>query len=292
MRERYEIIKKVDSGGTGSVYKALDKMYDRKVVIRCFHMFRGEPKSSSIDQFFRIIGELSSISHSQVLPILDAGINERHQPYVVCPSHKGKTITDFLREHPRGLSVLHVHQLLFQLLEVLCELETQQIYLHALSANSILAQPKPSGGYHHILTDLGHSRLISIREGRPVKCVHPLDSALLAPELADDKPLGSITSLYLLGQFSYWLLAGCHPLSHLELPTAYAKHKVGECPPLIGYRTDIPDDFYQWHKRLILPEPTERYHSLRQALQLMPPAPKRVYGPRKAKPPVKMRQNL
>ncbi len=290
MRDRYEIIKRLGSGRAGSVYEALDKMLERKVALRCFNVSKGVDKAFYSDKFFQLIGELSRINHTGVLSIIDAGIDDNHGPYVVSPILSGKSASDFLSEDPRGISLIHAYQLLRQLLMTLNDVMSQGFYFYAMSANSVTAQVKPTGGYNHIVTDLGHSQLIPLLEGKTVKHTHSLDPALIAPELYEGHAKGSVSTIYLLGHLSYWLLAGGHPLSELDLPTAYAKHKVGEIPPLSGYRSDLPEDFLQWHKRFIMPDPQHRYQSLDEALQHMPPPPKRLHGPRTAKPPVKMIQ--
>lgn len=290
MIERYKIIQKLGTGRAGSVYEALDKMLERKVALRRFNVSAKLKPEDYADKFFHLIGELSRINHAGVLSIMDAGIDNVDGPYVVSPLFQGKKVSDLLTEAPRGISIIHAHQLLRQLLSTLNDVMAQGFYLYAMSANSIIAQAKPTGGYHHMITDLGHSQIISLLEGKTTKHSHSLDPALIAPELYEGKPHGSVSTIYLLGHLSYWLLAGDHPFSKLDIPTAYAKHKVGEFPPLSGYRSDLQDDFLQWHRRFIMTNPADRYQSLEQALSLIPPTPKRLHSPRTARPPVKMRR--
>jgi len=272
MGERYRIEKeqKLGTGRAGVVYQAFDTELNRQVAFRRFDTaeenFHDEEWRK---QFFDVVSDLSRINHSNVLSVLDAGIDD-DGPYLVTAHVEGLRLSQLIKRSGQ-LEIKELYSLTRQCLDALQAAEGFGYFHHALCPSSVIATPKPSGGYHYTMMDLGHSKLIPlVSTERELGLSKTLDPALMAPEIFEGKPDGIRSTLYMLGQLIYWMAAGGHPLAGFSLELAHAKHKAGEIPFLKSYRADLPEAFRQWIYWLIQPDPVKRPGSVMDAIKQLP----------------------
>lgn len=269
MSQRYIIKQQFGAGRAGAVYHAFDAELGRNVAFRRFDAHRylfNDPQWRT--RYYEVVGDLCRINHSNILSVLDAGIDELG-PYLVSAHVEGTRLSKIM--NGKGLEIDVLHSLAHQCLEALQAAEEYGFYHHALCPSSILGGPKISGGYQFILMDLGHSKLIPLLRGGDTSTLSAtLDSALMAPEVYDGRPQGIKSSLYMVGQLLYWAAVGGHPLAGLPLDLARAKHGAGEIPFLRAYRSDMPENFRRWIYWLIEPDPADRPLSAAVALSQLP----------------------
>lgn len=263
---RYKITRSLGNGRLGQVYLAEDAVLGRNVILRQFSIPIGEERGGFEERFLDIVKDLSMVEGASVLPVLDAGI-ERDTAYVVGASANGDTIKNMLG---KGVfSVRDVYQLAEQLLEALGELRQYGFFHYHFRLSSVLVQEKANGGKHFMLMDMGYSKLMPLIHGKSAEKTM-ICPAFAAPELCAGKPVGEITSLFMIGQLCYAMLADGHPLGKLPLATAIAKHRVGELPYISGFRGDIPEVFRVWMYKLMSPNWEDRPQSIEEALAQMP----------------------
>jgi serine/threonine protein kinase len=270
MGERYHIEQELGTGRAGSVYEAFDTELNRQVAFRRFDTSKENFHDEEWrKQFFNVVSDLSRINHANILSVLDAGIDE-DGPYLVTAHVEGVRLSQLIK--PSGqMGLKELYSFTCQSLDALQAAEEFGYFHHALCPSSVIATPKPSGGYHYTMMDLGHSKLIPLvsNEGE-FGLSKTLDPALMAPELYEGKPEGIRSTLYMLGQLIYWMATGGHPLAGISLELAHAKHKAGEIPYLNSYRSDFPEAFRQWLYRLIQPDPFKRPRSVMEAIKQLP----------------------
>ncbi|MFC5050910.1 serine/threonine protein kinase [Rubritalea spongiae] len=270
MDERYRIEQELGRGRAGAVYEAYDTELNRLVALRRFDTTEENFHNEEwLKRFNEVVSDLSGISHSNILSVFDAGVDEQG-PYLVTAHVEGLRLSQILKQKEQ-MSLRSIYDLTRQCLDALQAAENAGYYHHALCPSSVLGTPKASGGYHYILMDLGHSKLIPLVAGGDQRALSKtLDPALMAPEIFDGKPCGAKSSLYMLGQLVYWVSVGGHPLAGLPLDLAHAKHQAGEIPYLRGYRADIPEVFRKWIYWLIESDPSKRPESVLVAIQELP----------------------
>lgn len=263
---RYNIKQSLGSGRLGQVYLAEDALIARNVIIRKFDIPQNESSSSFEKKFLSLVKDLSSVENASVLPVLDSGI-DGDTAFIVFASANGDILKSMLGK--KEFEIQDVYQLALQLLEALGQFREYGFFHYHFRLSSVLVQKKANGGKHFIIMDMGYSRLMALVHGQDSekKMISP---AFAAPELCAGRPMGEITSLFMIGQLCYAMLADCHPLAGLPLATAYAKHRVGELPYISGYRENIPETFKTWMYKLMSPNWEDRPQSLEEALALMP----------------------
>jgi len=264
--DRYKIKSSLGVGRLGQVYLAEDRSIGRNVILRQFDIPGDMERDAFEKEFLSIVKDLSSIEDASILPVLDAGI-EGDFAYIVGASANGDILQNLLGGGVFG--VHDVYHLAEQLLEALGQLGQHGFYHYHFRLSSVLVQKKANGGKHFLLMDMGYSKLMPLIHGlgKEEDLIAP---AFAAPELCDGNPKGEVTSMFMIGQLCYAMLADCHPLATLSLATAIAKHRAGELPYISGFREGIPDVFKKWMYKLMSPDWKDRPQSVSEALNIMP----------------------
>ncbi len=264
--KRYKIKHSLGNGRLGQVYLAEDQLITRDVILRKFDIPQNQDPEAFEKQFFSLVKDLSSVENESLLPVLDAGI-ENDVAYMVGASVSGKTLKSMLGN--KEFEIKDVYHLAEQLLTVIGQLRQHGFFHYHFRLSSVLVQKKVNGDKHFLLMDTGYSKLLPLFHGKEAE-VKMISPAFAAPELCAGQPKGEITSLFMIGQLCYAMLADCHPLADLPLDTAYAKHRVGELPYITGYRDNIPEAFKNWMYKLMSPNWEDRPQSVEEALAMMP----------------------
>jgi len=291
--ERYEKTDLLGSGRAGEVYKAKDSVLGRHVALRRFPENELDVENLSEewkDSFMGLICGLSGISHTNIMQMIDGGIDDEG-PFLVSAFVEGKGLAELAYGDTDDFGAVDAYDLASQVLDALIVAESLGFNHYSMSPTSIIAQPKATGGYSYILTDLGHSKLLPMIFGGEEAVKKTQIPALMAPELYEEKPAGASTSLFILGQLIYWMLAKGHPYCDLSAEEVYHKYKEGKLDSILKYRMEVPKEFVSWLKRMIKPLPEDRFPSLEIALRAIPKAPKRFHAKKVNLPPKPISEN-
>ena len=98
---RYQLEEELGTGGQGTVYRALDRQLGRRVAVKVIH-----PELSPLlgsERFQREIAIAASLSHPNIVPLLDSGGGGERLWYTV-PLAEGETLRARLRRQtqPHG----------------------------------------------------------------------------------------------------------------------------------------------------------------------------------------------
>jgi len=91
---RYEIKRVIGSGGAGAVYEARDAVLDRTVAIKTLHDAANQKEAMRFQREAQLAG---SLKHPNVLSVLDFGLTETNEPYLVLEYVKGESLERRLR---------------------------------------------------------------------------------------------------------------------------------------------------------------------------------------------------
>lgn len=101
LADRYELIKKIGSGGMGNVYQARDNRLDRIVAVKILKSEFNDDENF-VRKFRRESLAAASISHPNIVSIYDVGVDEIDGGkfyYIVMEYVDGPTLKEFIREH-------------------------------------------------------------------------------------------------------------------------------------------------------------------------------------------------
>jgi hypothetical protein len=200
---RYQVLNELGHGGFGSVYRALDRLTGRVLTVKRMRLqSRGDGASAetrwTLAQEFKV---MASLSHPNVITVLDYGFGEDRDPYLVMDleEHAG-TILEAGADKPVAVQI----DLLVQTLRAL-------LYLHRVGI--IHRDLKPE----NVLVVRGQVKVLdfglSLRRGEQSEEEWDLAGTpgYMAPEILNGHGPSEQSDLYALGVIAYQLLIGRPP---------------------------------------------------------------------------------
>ncbi|MGH7574939.1 MAG: serine/threonine-protein kinase, partial [Longimicrobiales bacterium] len=258
----HRLDERIGHGGMGVVYRAhrVDEQYQREVAIK---LVRSGLDADEMTRRFRVERQiLANLQHPNIATLLEGGITEDGQPYLVMPYVRGVPITTYAETH-----ALTVRDRL-RLFRTVCNAVQ---YAHA---NLVVHRDlKPS---NILVTDDGDVRLLDFGiakllapETAGVTAVLTTDAFLLTPEHAapeqlQRRPVTTATDVYALGVLLYELLTGVRPFrsaSQVDLYRAICEHDPTR-PSAIS--PQLPGDLDPIVLMALRKDPTRRYASAGQ----------------------------
>jgi len=206
----YVIDAEIGRGGMGSVWRAhrIDGLYEGTVAVKFVH---AAWIGRAGEQRFRIEGNLlGRLDHANIARLIDAGMLEGAQPYLILEYVEGEPIDSYCEREMLGLE-----QRVNLFLGVLAAVE------HAHTHLIVHRDIKPSnifvgrGGVVKLL-DFGIAKLLQDETAAATPTLSnavPLTPQYAAPEQLLGKPVTTVTDVYSLGLVLYTLLTGAHPIA-------------------------------------------------------------------------------
>src|SRR5437899_10414761 len=97
--ERYELEELVGTGGMSSVYRAHDRLLDRKVALKVLHEHHGVDEAS-VERFRREARAVASVSHPNVVTVIDRG-EQGGRPFIVFEYVEGENLKRLIEREGR-----------------------------------------------------------------------------------------------------------------------------------------------------------------------------------------------
>lgn len=109
---RYQLTRVVGSGGMATIYAAIDLRLDRQVAVKIMHSHLAQDEQF-VSRFIREAKAAASLSHPNIVAVLDQGWNQGGSPcvFIVMELIEGATLRDYLIEQgslspERSLSII------------------------------------------------------------------------------------------------------------------------------------------------------------------------------------------
>jgi serine/threonine-protein kinase len=233
----YVIDEEIGRGGMGSVWRARrsDGRFQGEVAIKFVH---ASWLGRSGEERFRMEGNLlGQLNHPNIARLLDAGVMDAAQPYLVLEYVKGETIDSYCDRHR-----LNVEARVRLFLDVLAAVA------HAHSHLIVHRDIKPANIFvtedgRVKLLDFGIAKLLDdpTSAGITKSQAVALTPRYAAPEQLTGQAVTTATDVYSLGLVLYQLLTGKHPLSDQEGSGANLIQAVlTQDPPRPSTATTVP----------------------------------------------------
>jgi eukaryotic-like serine/threonine-protein kinase len=206
----YLIDEEIGRGGMGSVWRGrrVDGRYTGTVAIKFVHAAwigrEGE-------QRFRLEGQLlSRLDHPNIARLLDAGVLDGTQPYLILEYVEGEPVDTYCARHQLGLKARI--RLFIDVLSAVAHAHNHLIVHRDLKPANIFVTH--DGAVK--LLDFGVAKLLDDELESDVahkSVAVALTPQYAAPEQLLAQPVSTATDVYALGLVLYLLLTGTHPLS-------------------------------------------------------------------------------
>lgn len=292
--DQYEIVSLLAVGGSGEVYRAVQRSMDRTVALKCLqfrHVARADLKAR-MEMESRALGR---INHPNVVTVYDAGCTDDGVVWIAMELLVGQTLREVLQERWR-LPVPEAVSCAIDVAEGVGAAHEQQIIHRDIKPENVFLTER---GVTKVL-DLGTAKihgwgkLKTTDRGRVIGT-----PAYMSPEHIRCVGVDQRTDVYAVGLLLYEMLAG-HPFAHMADLDDYqeiARLQLHGIPrPLTEVVRGVPDSVSRVVLRALSKDPVSRQQSMPELVRELRdatgiPAPVRPVTPslppaREIQPPV------
>jgi eukaryotic-like serine/threonine-protein kinase len=252
LSDRYEVEQLVGTGGMSSVFRAHDRLLDRKVALKVLHQQYTED-AEYVERFRREARAVAALSHPNIVTVIDRGEHENRQ-FIVFEYVDGENLKALIeRRGPapvttslelalqiaRGLSFAHQRGLIHR------DVKPQNVLLN--------------GDGQAKVTDFGIARSVDVQHGMTQTGTVLGTSDYIAPEQAQGQRVDEHTDVYSLGVVLYEMLTNEVPFPG-ENFVAVAMRHINEAPPSIrDKRPDVSPRLEAAVQRAMAKRPEDRW---------------------------------
>jgi serine/threonine-protein kinase len=215
----YTLVGPLGQGGSGAVWRARrdDGRFEGEVAVKLLHLaLLGQ---AAARRFEREGAILARLSHPNIARLLDAGIGEGGQPYLVLELVEGERIDRHC--DAKRLTIAQRLALFADALAAVAHARRHLVIHRDIKPANILVD---RDGRVKLL-DFGIAKLSEDEEVSEItrEGGRALTPEFAAPEQLRGEPVTTATDVYALGVLLYGLLAGAHPTVSLGDPAAAAR---------------------------------------------------------------------
>ena len=209
---RYRLLALLGRGGTAEVWRAEDESLDREVALKLVTV----PTDDSAARAGEEARLLARLSHPGLVPVYDAGTDDRDRPWVVMELVEGETLADSLRRGPvpseRAATIGR------SLAEALAYVHAQGLLHRDVKPANVLV-----GNDGRVrLTDFGIARLVDAARVTSTGMMVGTAS-YLAPEQVAGEQVGPAADVYALGLLLLECLTGQREYAGSTVEVALAR---------------------------------------------------------------------
>jgi serine/threonine protein kinase len=263
LADRYELLGVIGTGGSATVWRALDRRLNRSVAIKIL-----QPRYA-LDAAFRRRMErearhIASLQCANVVTVYDVD-STVETPFIVMELVEGISLRDLL-DYAGQLPVARILAVANDVLSALVSAhESGLIHRDIKPANILLERHGPVK-----VTDFGISRSLAQTTDITVDGLFTGTIAYSSPEQLSGDPVAAASDLYSLGCVLYECLCGSPPVEANEASHAAFQQRFAEPPSIESRRKDVPPTLAAAVMRALEKNPGNRFNSasdMRRALQ-------------------------
>jgi serine/threonine-protein kinase len=228
----YTLERPLGHGGMGSVWLARrsDGRFEGRAAIKFLDLALVD--TLGVERFRQEGEVLARLDHPNIARMLDAGVTDGGQPYLVLEYVEGEALDRWCES--RALDARARVRLFLQVLAAVAHAHTKLVLHRDLKPANILVTPDG----HVKLLDFGTAEILGI-SATPTAQAFTLDYA--APEQVQREEVSTATDVYSLGVILYELLTGRHPTA-AQTPLSKVRAIVEVEPPRTSsLRGDLGD---------------------------------------------------
>jgi serine/threonine-protein kinase len=255
LSDRYELEELVGSGGMSSVYRAHDRLLDRKVAIKVLHQ-QYTDDDEYVERFRREARAVATLSHPNIVTVIDRGEHGGRQ-FIVFEYVEGENLKQLINR--RGSApVATAIELAMQISRGLSFAHQQGLIHRDVKPQNVLL----NGDGHAKVTDFGIARSLDVQHGMTQTGTVLGTSDYIAPEQAQGQRVDEHTDVYSLGVVLYELLTSEVPFPGENFVAVAMRHINEPPPPLRDKRPDVSPRLEAAVQKAMAKDPADRFPTM------------------------------
>jgi len=250
-----EVLERVGTGASATVFRARDPHLNREGALKLFHF--ASPASPETKQRLMEEGRnLARVKHNNVVTIYGADEQEGRvalwMEYV-----QGQTLHD-LATKQGTVSAEEAASMGIELCQALAAVHAQGLIHGDIKGQNVMRE----AGGRVVLMDFSTSRAAETAEGPEGRYLGtPL---YMAPELFRGEPNSHQSDVYALGVLLFYMVTGTYPVKAQTIQGLREAHQRGEQVLLADVSRTLPDEFVAVVEKALARDPDKRFQSAQE----------------------------
>jgi serine/threonine-protein kinase len=257
LADRYELEELVGTGGMSSVFRAHDRLLDRKVALKILHQQYNDD-DEYLERFRREARAVAALSHPNIVTVIDRGEHEGRQ-FIVFEYVAGENLKRLI-ERRGPAPVTTALELGMQMAQALSFAHQQGLIHRDVKPQNILL----NGDGRAKVTDFGIARSLDVQHGMTQTGTVLGTSDYIAPEQAQGQRVDEHTDVYSLGVVLYELLTTEVPFPGENFVAVAMRHINEPPPPIRDKRPDVPPRVEAAIQKAMAKDPGDRFPTMRE----------------------------
>lgn len=254
--DKYKIVRFINSGGNGRVYRVTDLLRNVDVALKVLVMHQAD--TNALVRFQREARTASKLKHPNIATIYDFNVAEK-TPYLVMEFIEGES----LEEKLSGGDTLNLQtfcDIFFQLSLAVEHAHKQSIVHRDLKPQNVMVSENPDGTLKVVVLDFGVAKALDDTEaGKLTGTGGVVGSPLyMSPEQASAKEVSTKSDLYSIGAMMFRSLIGKPPLKAASAIETIMLVASSSAPSIRTFNQEIPPSICDIVDGLLSRDPNQR----------------------------------
>jgi serine/threonine-protein kinase len=255
LSDRYEVEELVGTGGMSSVFRAHDRLLDRKVALKVLHQ-QFTDDADYVERFRREARAVAALSHPNIVTVIDRGEHGNRQ-FIVFEYIDGENLKALIQR--RGPApVTTALELALQIARGLSFAHQQGLVHRDVKPQNVLL----NGDGQAKVTDFGIARSLDVQHGMTQTGTVLGTSDYIAPEQAQGQRVDEHTDVYSLGVVLYEMLTNEVPFPGENFVAVAMRHINEAPPPIRDKRPDVSPRLEAAVHRAMAKRPEDRFQTM------------------------------
>jgi predicted Ser/Thr protein kinase len=255
LSDRYEVEELVGTGGMSSVFRAHDRLLDRKVALKVLHQ-QFTDDADYVERFRREARAVAALSHPNIVTVIDRGEHGNRQ-FIVFEYIDGENLKALIQR--RGPApVTTALELALQIGRGLSFAHQQGLVHRDVKPQNVLL----NGDGQAKVTDFGIARSLDVQHGMTQTGTVLGTSDYIAPEQAQGQRVDEHTDVYSLGVVLYEMLTSEVPFPGENFVAVAMRHINEAPPPIRDKRPDVSLRLEAAVQRAMAKRPEDRFQTM------------------------------